>query len=92
MCKLLDKNYDGEKYLESMVGEVMLDISDKKELIEIMNVTINGELLSSLNVLNSALEEDEVNYRIMEFETSKITNGKRKLYRDAWKVVRLSDE
>jgi superfamily II DNA or RNA helicase len=81
-----------EEYLDSIVGKAMLQTKDRKELIEKINVKQNGKLLKSLNSLNSALSEQNFNYYIKQFETSRIINGKKKKYKNAWKVLRLVDE
>ncbi|MGG3987471.1 DEAD/DEAH box helicase family protein [Bacillus smithii] len=81
-----------EEYLDSIVGKVMLQAKDRKELIEKINVKQNGKLLKSLNSLNAALSEQNFNYYIKQFETSRIINGKKKKYKNAWKVLRLVDE
>lgn len=66
---------------------VMLTAEDKNPFIEKMNVKHNGKLLKSRNSLNSALEEKKYKYKIEEFETSRIIDGKKKNYR-AWKIVK----
>lgn len=76
-------------YLESIVGVEMLQVKDRKELIEKIDVKSNGKMLKKINNLNGALEEREVNYRIVEFSTSNMINGKQKKYPNAWKVSRL---
>lgn len=81
-----------ERYLDSIVGEVMLQTDDRKELIDLMNVRRDGKLLRSLNSLNSALDESHLDYRIKQFTTSRIIDGKKKNYKSAWKVQRLSDK
>ncbi|MGE7828980.1 hypothetical protein ACQKPA_32990, partial [Paenibacillus sp. NPDC093718] len=78
-------------YLESMVGKIMLTPKDREELIERMDVRGQHRLLKSLNILNAYLEEGQYDYYIKEFETSRIIDGKKKNFRSAWKVMRLTD-
>lgn len=80
-----------EEYLESVVGDVMLAATDRKKLIEKINVKQNGKLLKSLDILNSVLREQGIDYYIKQFETSRMENGKKKKYKSAWKVMRLVD-
>jgi hypothetical protein len=87
-----DKNEELENYLESIVGKVMLTVSDRKELIEKVNVKQNGKLLKSRDSLNAALREMDFNYYIKQFETSKIDNDIKKNYKSAWKVLKLVDQ
>ena len=80
-----------EEYLESIVGVEMLQVKDRKELIEKIDVKSNGKILKKINNLNGALEERGINYRIVEFSTSKMINGKQKKYPNAWKIRKLTD-
>lgn len=83
-----------EKYLNEKVGKVMLMRKDRDELIEVLNVRDgrNNRLLKGIQTLNGALKERRLDYCIEEFTTSKQINGKRKIYKSAWKVRRLSDD
>lgn len=97
-CRIISqgKNYDEEnepnnieEYLENHLDDIMLTANDRKELINILNVTDSrGRLLKNINTLNGALEEMNSNYRIKQFETSKIKNGKKRKYKNAWKIIR----
>ena len=69
----------------------MLQVKDRKELIEKIDVKSNGKILKKINNLNGALEERGINYRIVEFSTSKMINGKQKKYPNAWKIRKLTD-
>ena len=84
------KSDDLESYLESILGQVMLQVKDRKELIERIDVKSNGKLLKKIGNLNGALEEREVSYRIVEFSTSKIINGKKKNFPNAWRIEKLT--
>ncbi|OLO40302.1 DNA helicase [Alkalihalophilus pseudofirmus] len=87
-----NKSAQLESYLDSIVGKVTLQAIDRKELIEKINVKQNGKLLKSLNSLNSALQEQNFNYYIKQFETTKRVNGTKKKYKSAWKVMKLVEE
>lgn len=80
-------NYGLENYLATHVGQVMLQSKDRKELIKTMDVRREGHLKSSRDILNAALKEDNLPYRIEKFETSKIINGKKKNFKSAWRIV-----
>ena len=81
-----------EDYLDAHVGQIMLQRKDRKELIRKMDVKRNRKVKSSREILNAALMEDNLPYRIEEFETSRIVeiNGKKekKKYKNAWRIVR----
>jgi len=79
-----------EKYLESIVGKPMLQVRDRKELIEKIDVKSNGKLLKNISTLNIALEEQNIPYKIIEFSTSKMIDGKQKRYTKAWKVKKIN--
>lgn len=78
-----------EKYLDGMVGQVMLTNKDRIELINNLNVRQNGKLLRSLNSLNSALREQRIGFYIEEFQTSRMIDNKKKNFKNAWRVLRL---
>lgn len=80
-------NYGLENYLATHVGHVMLQRKDRKELIKTMDVRRDGHLKSSRDILNAALKEDNLPYRIEEFETSKMINGKKKKFKAAWRIA-----
>lgn len=67
---------------------VMLTANDRKPFIEKLNVRHDGKLLKSKNSLNAALTEKKYNFRIEEFETSKMIDGKKKNFKSAWRVVK----
>lgn len=80
-------NYGLENYLATHVGQVMLQRKDRKELINTIDVRRDGHLKKSRDILNAALKEDNLPYRIEEFETSKMINGKKKKFKSAWRIV-----
>lgn len=86
-----EKNKDDElgDYLESIVGETFLQVKDRKELIQKIDVKSNGKLLKKIGNLNGALEERNIGYRIVEFQTSRVIDGKQKRFPSAWKVEKL---
>lgn len=90
-----------EQYLDSIVGKVMLQAKDRTELIEKIGLVDpnhsntkkgNIKLLKNINTLNSYLTEIESNFIIKEFPTSRIVDNKKKNYKQAWKVRRLTDD
>lgn len=85
--KVIGKDLGLEKWLASQIGKEMLRRPDRKELIEKMNVKRDGHLKHSREILNSALKEDNLPFRIEEFETTKESNGKKKKFRSAWRIV-----
>lgn len=76
-------------YLENSVGEVMLQVRDRQELIKNMNVRSDGHLLKSQKTLNEVLEERGFPYRIIQISTSRMIEGKQKRYPNAWRIDRL---
>lgn len=90
--RIIDEEYkkdDLEEYLNSILGKTMLQVADRKELIEKIDVKSNGRLLKRIRNLNGALEEREIPYRIVEFSTSKMIEGKQRRYPNCWKVEKL---
>lgn len=85
------ENVELVNYLGGIVGNIMLQVKDRQELIEKINVKQNGKLLKSLDSLNAALKEQNMDYFIKQFETSRMTDGKKKKYKSAWKVMKLVD-
>lgn len=98
---ILDSDVDSLKeYLNSIVGQVMLEAKDRSELIEKIglidthhsNIKENRiKLLKNIDTLNSYLREIEIKFYIKEFETSRMIDGKKKKFKSAWKVL-MSDE
>ena len=79
-----------QNYLDSMIGKVMLQVADRKELIEKINIRRDGKLIKKLESINPALIELGYSYQIKEFSTSKIIDSKRKRYNHAWKVETIN--
>ncbi|KQL54059.1 DNA helicase [Heyndrickxia shackletonii] len=93
--RVIEEEYENnqlETYLDNVVGKVMLNKSDRKELIEKVNVKQDGKLLKSLDSLNSALRERNIDFFIKQFETSRVLEGKKKKYKSAWKVMKLVEK
>lgn len=93
--RMINEEYELEAYLEKMVTDdvVLLQLKDRANLIKKINAKQDGKLLKKAATLNQVLEERELDYRIKEFETSRIVhdsdNGepKKKKYKNAWKIV-----
>ena len=79
-------------YLDTHVGQTMLKVDDRKELIKKLNVKRAGKLKHSRDILNAALREDRLPYQIEEFETSRMVAGKKKKYKHAWRIVRCDEK
>ncbi|MBH0229538.1 DEAD/DEAH box helicase family protein [Halobacillus yeomjeoni] len=103
IADLLDKPYiivEGairkknlSEYLESVVGGVMLSVTDRKELIEKINLRNgnNNRLVKNLNALNVYLESEGLDYKIKQFQTSRKIEGKKRNFKSAWKVRKIID-
>ncbi|MGL4451786.1 MAG: DEAD/DEAH box helicase [Sarcina sp.] len=78
-----------ESYLENNKNKVMLQRKDREELIEVINVRSNGRRLKKIEVLNGALKEHNISFRIVEFETSRIIEDKKNKYKNAWKIIKI---
>lgn len=104
LANLLRFNWNGKRYTYTLYEEdnsvelllkryvndkkVMLQIRDRKELIETLNVSQDGKRISCLKVLNEVVRSELfLPYKIESFETSRIVNGKKKTYKGAWRVV-----
>lgn len=55
-----------------------------------MNVKHDGHLLKSRNSLNAALLEKKYNYKIDEFETSRMIDGNKKKFKSAWRIIKIN--
>jgi len=96
---ILDSDIDLlEEYLDSIVGEVMLQAPDREELITKINLIDTHhsnikknkiKLLKNIDTLNSYFREIEIDFIIKEFETSRMIDGKKKNFKSAWKVERF---
>lgn len=82
-----------EEYLESMVGQVMLQRGDRKELIGKIDARSGGHRLNRIDSLNEAIEKRGLKYRIVEFQTSRMIKKEdktiKKNYKNAWKVIKI---
>lgn len=91
-----------ESYLESMLGKVMLQAKDRKELIEKIGLvdphnssTKKGNVvyLKNRDTLNNYLEKEiKSNFYIKQFSTTKKVDSVKKTYKQAWKVMLLTDK
>lgn len=86
-----------DKKLDKLFGEVYLNKKDREPIIEAINL-IDGNhsnikedkivLFSSITSLNDYLEKSNSMYRIKQFETSRIIEGKKKKFKQAWKLIK----
>lgn len=76
-------------YLDSVAGEPMLTKADRKPLIERLNIRRDRKLCKTSKVLAAWLEDSGLPYRLLEYSTSRMIDGKKKSYR-AWEVVKLA--
>lgn len=51
-----------------MVGKIIYNLKDRKELIEAINARKNGKVLKKIEPLNDELKKKHVSYRIKECE------------------------
>lgn len=86
-----DRTNELQIYLESIIGIIMLQVNDRKELIKQIDVRYKGKLLKKIDTLNDAIESKDLPYKIIEFPTSKSVNGKQKKYKSAWRVEKNID-
>lgn len=75
------------QYLKDHEGEVLLTKDDREELINKINIRVNGIQKRSLKWINIALETDKIPFCIEQFSTHKTINGIRKSYKNAWRIV-----
>lgn len=88
----LYKKKDISLFLSQIEGQVMLQLKDRKPLIEKLNVrNKKRKRLSSLVSLNTALEEMKLPYRIKSFCTTRSKDGKVTKYKSAWKVQYIEE-
>ncbi|MBU3075614.1 DEAD/DEAH box helicase family protein [Clostridium estertheticum] len=76
-------------YLDSVVGIPYFQVKDRVGLINNIHAKANRKQLKRLSNLNGALEELRLPFRIIEFSTTSIINGKKKRFRKAWRVEKL---
>ena len=84
-----EKTEELNKFLKSYEGIEMLQVKDRKPVIDAIDVKSNGRQLKKIEALNSALEELEVDYRIVQYRKTISVDGKRKNYPNAWKVTHI---
>lgn len=86
-----------ESKLDELFGNVYLTKNDRTPIIEAIGL-IDGNhsnikegrivYFNSLTSLNDYLEKSNSTYRIKQFETSKIIEGKKKKFKQAWKLIK----
>lgn len=89
---IANDNFSLTNYLDSMVGSVMLCRTDRKELIDKLDVRQNGHILKGIDSINAALNERRMPYRVVEFSTSRMVDGKKKNFKSAWKIEKLEEK
>ena len=47
-----------------------------------------GRIIKNINSLNGYLQEINSKYRLKEFETSRMIDGKKKKFKHAWKLIK----
>ena len=77
------------EYLDSLVGAPLLTKEAKKPFIENLNIRRNGKLCKSFSGIAGWIEGSGMPYRLLEHETSRIIDGKKKNFR-AWEIVKLT--
>lgn len=77
------------EYLESIVGNPMLTKADRKPFIEMMDIRRDRKLCKTSGVLAAWLESSGLPYRLHEYRTNRVAEGRRKSYR-VWEVVKLA--
>lgn len=80
-----------QSYLANMVHNkiVLLTRKDREGLIQTINTRKNGRILNGIGSLNSALDELNIPYRICEFMTNRVIDGKKKKFKAAWKIEEI---
>lgn len=86
-----------ESKLDKLFGNVYLMKSDRTPIIEAIGL-IDGNhsnikegrivYFNSLTSLNDYLEKSNSTYRIKQFETSRMIDGKKKKFKQAWKLIK----
>lgn len=92
---IMEENENNEElinFLDEYVTNniIMLNVKERKELIEKIDVKSNGKLLKSIDSLNSALKERKINFMIVALnKITKTIDGKKKQFKTPWKVIKL---
>lgn len=81
-----------KNYLERMVGVIMLSRTDRKEFIGKLNVRQDGHQLKEIDAMNAALRERHLPYRVKQFSTSRMVDGRKKNYNAAWRIDKEEEE
>lgn len=84
-----DKMRNLAEYLDSIVGKPILTAHDREPLIERLNIRHDGRLCKRYDVLATWLEGSRLPYRLHEYSTSRVVDGRKKNFR-AWEVVKLA--
>lgn len=78
-----------EAYLNSIVDRELLNVPDRRELTEKINIRRDGKLIKKLESINPTLLELGFKFQIKEMCINKIIDGKRKKYRSVWIVEKI---
>lgn len=90
-----EKNNDLRMYLESMIGKVMLEHSDRMQFVNNLKIKRKSKPVKSAKALNALFESEyNLEYRNRVFETTRrFKNAEgtqiKKKYKNAWKVERI---
>lgn len=84
------KDHSLNAFLEEYVNEnkVMLQVRDRKPLIDKLDIKKNGRQVKGYQAINDVLEEFHIPYQIVQFMTNRVVEGKRKKFRQAWRIER----
>lgn len=82
----IDGNSMLSELLEGYILNPMLTPADREPLICAINVHSGDQTLRRVAALNEALERRNFPYRIVQFCTSRMENGKKVNYNHAWRV------
>jgi len=80
---ICDSRYE---YLETHLDNVMLTRSDRESFILAMDFRTNGRRVKSQNGINDKLDQLKLPYYIKSFATHRVVDGKRKAFKNAWKI------
>lgn len=80
-----------ENKLKQMYDDnvVFLSREDREPFIEFINYREDGKLRKSIDKLNNYFEQSGLKYRIEQFSTSRVIDGKKKNFNSAWRIAKL---
>lgn len=86
---LSTKQQNLTEYFDSLIGTPLLTKEAKRPFIKYLNIRRNGKLCKSYSGIAGWIEGSGMPYRLIEHETSRIIDGKKKNFR-AWEIVKLT--